>query len=86
MVANSRKTDKLFDVDESVSGFQFPTDSSMSVSYDANGKAVFSFSIDRSFVRDLVDRCTWNSVTIQIKSGDRDIIVNFPKISEQPIK
>ena len=79
-------TNKLFEVDEEVRGFQLPTDSTLSVNYNSNGKAVFTLEVDRNLVRDLVDRWTWNPALVSIRSGDKDIFVNFPKLSERPTK
>lgn len=64
--------------------FPFNTDTAEAdVSFADDGRVQITFKIDREAMRGVMDRWTWNSATITIRSGDRDIVLQFPKIEEK---
>ncbi len=48
-----------------------------------NNSIKLSFTVNREAMSPVLERWTWNDCIVTIRSGDRDVVVSFPKIQEQ---
>lgn len=64
--------------------FPYTTDNAEASMNDlGDGRMEITFKVDRNAIAPVLERWTWNQCEVTIKSGDRDIVVTFPKIEEK---
>lgn len=63
--------------------FPFNTEGADASAVVEGNSIKFSFTVNRDAVAPVLERWTWNDAIVTIRSGDRDILISFPKISEQ---
>lgn len=62
----------------------FSDNNESKIEFSVDGtKAIFTFTVDRESVRDVIDRWTFSNCMVIIKSLDKETMIVFPKLQEQ---